>query len=100
VLVAIKLSANGLPSHNGALLKSLDFHFNAALTALNLAKYQDPLCSNPQQPLPAFSMASYRLVAFNDYLLEQFISKLELNPTLIKSHPHYPNLRSYGIITA
>jgi DDE superfamily endonuclease len=80
--------------------QSLDFHFNAALTALNLAKYQDQLRSNPDQPLPAFSMASYKRVAFNDHLLEQFISKLDLNPTLIKSHPNYQNLRSYGIIAA
>lgn len=77
--------------------QSLDFHFNAALTALNLAKYQDQLRSNPVQPLPPFSMASYKRVAFNDHLLEQFISKLDLNPTLIKSHPNYQNLRSYGI---
>jgi hypothetical protein len=80
--------------------QSLDFHFNAALTALNLAKYQDQLRSSSEQPLPAFSMASYKRVAFNDHLLEQFISKLDLNPTLIKSHPNYQNLRSYGIIAA
>jgi hypothetical protein len=42
---------------------------------LNLAKYQDQLRANPEQPLPAFSMASDKRVAFNDHLLEQFISK-------------------------
>jgi hypothetical protein len=81
--------------------QSLDFHFNASLCALNLAKYDDQLRSakdNSQQPLPPFSMASYKRVAFNDHLLEQFISMLDLNPTLIKSHPNYQNLRSYGII--
>jgi DDE superfamily endonuclease len=79
----------------------LDFHFNASLSALNLAKYEDQLRStkdNPKQPLPPFSMASSKRVAFNDHLLERFISMLELNPTLIKSHPNYQNLRSYGII--
>lgn len=80
--------------------QTLDFHFNASLTALNLAKYEDQLCSqdNPKQALSPFSMASYKRVAFNDHLLERFISMLELNPTLIKSHPNYQNLRSYGII--
>lgn len=81
--------------------QSLDFHFNAALTALNLAKYEDQLRfspDHPQQPSPPFSMASSKRVAFNDHLLERFISMLELNPTLIKSHPNYQNLRSYGII--
>jgi hypothetical protein len=82
--------------------QSLDFHFNAALSALNLAKYEDQLRSNHDNQKPSlstFSMASYKRVAFNDHLLERFISMLELNPTLIKSHPNYQNLRFYGIIT-
>jgi hypothetical protein len=45
-------------------------------------------------------MANYKRVAFNDHLLKRFISKLDLNPTLIKSHPNDQNLRSYGIIAA
>lgn len=83
--------------------KKLDFHFNASLTALNLAKYEEQSRHtqvDAEQPLPPFSMASYKRVAFNDHLLERFISKLDLNPTLIKSHPSYENLRSYGIIAA
>jgi hypothetical protein len=79
----------------------LDFHFNAALSALNLAKYHEQLRQaqlDTAQPSSAFSMASYKRVAFNDHLLERFISMLDLNPTLIKSHPNYQNLRSYGII--
>jgi hypothetical protein len=81
--------------------QTLDFHFNASLSALNLAKYEDQLRAaqgNQKQPLPPFSMASYKRIAFNDHLLERFIAMLDLNPTLIKSHPNYQNLRSYGII--
>lgn len=81
--------------------QTLDFHFNASLSALNLAKYEDQLRSSQDNPRPAlstFSMASYKRVAFNDHLLERFISMLDLNPTLIKSHPNYETLRSYGII--
>lgn len=83
--------------------QSLDFHFNAALSALNLAKYQEQ--SRHAQPdavqsSAPFSMASYKRFAFNDHLLERFIDQLELNPTLIKSHPNYENLRSYGIIAS
>lgn len=81
--------------------QSLDFHFNASLTALNLAKHDDQLRfakDNQEQSLTPFSMASYKRIAFNDHLLERFISMLDLNPTLIKSHPNYQNLRSYGII--
>ncbi len=79
----------------------LDFHFNASLTALNLAKYQEQLRQvQPDTAVPSvpFSMASYKRFAFNDHLLERFICQLELDPTLIKSHPNYENLRSYGII--
>jgi hypothetical protein len=81
--------------------QTLDFHFNASLSALNLAKYEDqlrPTQDNQKRALSTFSMASYKRVAFNDHLLERFISMLDLNPTLIKSHPNYQNLRSYGII--
>jgi hypothetical protein len=41
-------------------------------------------------------MASYKRRALMDYLLGQFISMLGLNHTLIKSHPNYQKLRSYG----
>lgn len=79
------------------------FHFNASLTALNLAKYHEQLRqAQPDAAVPSvpFSMASYKRFAFNDHLLERFICQLELDPTLIKSHPNYENLRSYGILAA
>ncbi len=83
--------------------KKLDFHFNASLTALNLAKY-DVQCSSPQTEIPLpptpFSMSSYKRLAFNDHLLSRFISMLDLDSTLIKSHPNYHNLRSYGSIAS
>ncbi|MCY7323857.1 MAG: IS4 family transposase, partial [Phormidesmis sp. CAN_BIN36] len=47
-----------------------------------------------------FSMASVKRRALNDHLLDTFISRLELSPTEIKSHPNYQNLRSYGMIAA
>ena len=81
--------------------KRWDFHFNASLTALNLAKYEvqsrHSQSDKPSQPMP-FSMSSYKRLAFNDHLLSRFISMLDLNPTLIKSHPNYENLRTYGLI--
>jgi len=83
--------------------KKLDFHFNATLSALNLAKYDDQHRHGQTEPksLPSpFSMASYKRVAFNHHLLQHFISQLDLNPTFIKSHPNYPNLLSYGVIAA
>jgi hypothetical protein len=77
----------------------LDYHFNASLTALNLAKYEDQLQqSNPQEPSEPFSMSSIKRRAFNTYLLEQFIAMLGLDPTCIKSSPNFEELCSLGII--
>jgi len=83
--------------------QKLDFHFNASLAALNLAKYQAQLqqpASDPERKADVFSMASHKRAAFNDHLLERFISQLDLDPTSIKSHPNYQKLRAYGLLTA
>jgi hypothetical protein len=83
--------------------QKLDFHFNAALSALNLAKYQAQLRHPSLEPgfkAEPFSTASHKRVALNQHLLERFIAQLDLDPTVIKSHPNYENLRSYGIIAA
>jgi hypothetical protein len=73
----------------------LDFHFNASLTALNLAKFEAQQHHQGEQPF-VFSMASYKRLALNHHLLDLFISNLDLNPTLIKNHPNYQKLCSYG----
>lgn len=52
----------------------------------------------PPSLSPPLSMANYKCFAFNDHLLEQFICQLDLHPTLIKSHPNYESLHSYGVI--
>jgi hypothetical protein len=78
--------------------KKLDFHFNAALTTLNLAKFQAHQQHQGNAPF-VFSMASVKRRALNDYLLESFISMLELEPTSIKSHPNYQKLQSVGCIS-
>jgi hypothetical protein len=62
--------------------KRLDFHFNASLSALNLAKYEHQVhqqTTDSQSQSAPFSMSTYKRIAFNDHLLERFISKLDLN---------------------
>lgn len=79
--------------------QSLDFHFNASLAALNIAKLeQQPTQSDTGKDLQpqSFSMATYKRLALNGHLLERFISMLGLDPTLIKSHPNYDLLLQYG----
>jgi DDE superfamily endonuclease len=79
--------------------QSLDFHFNASLAALNIAKLEQQQTQSDtgedSQP-QSFSMATYKRLALNRHLLERFISMLELDPTLIKSHPNYDSLLQYG----
>jgi hypothetical protein len=83
-------------------LTKLDFHFNACLFALNLAKFQawqSHQSFHPDKPF-VFSMASFKRFALNQYLLERFISLLDLEPTLIKSHPNSQKFCSYGVIAS
>jgi len=89
----------GLSDCQARDLKKLDFHFNASFTALNLAKLQVQQQQLGNQPF-VFSMASVKRRALNDHLLDTFISRLDLSPTQIKSHPNYQTLRSYGVIAA
>lgn len=79
--------------------QKLDFHFNASLTALNLAKYEQFLQRGQQQPF-VFSMASYKRRKLNQHLLERFIDNLDLDETSIKSHPNYQSLCDYGSLVS
>jgi len=77
----------------------LHFHFNAALTSLNLAKAE---CMEPQpteQPAVC-SIASIKAQYFNQYFLDRIISIFELDPTSIKKRTEYQKLRAVGKIAA
>jgi hypothetical protein len=79
--------------------QSLDFHFNASLAALNIAKLeqQKNQSDTDEETMPqSFSMATYKRLALNEHLLERFISMLGLDQTLIKAHPNYDSLLQYG----
>lgn len=89
----------GLADCQARDLTKLDFHFNSSLTALNLAKW-DAIQQHNSDANFVFSMTSYKRRALNYHLLERFIDKLDLEPTLIKSHPNYSNLCDYGTIAA
>jgi hypothetical protein len=78
---------------------ALDFHFNASLATLNLARAEELLAFPHQSPL-VFSMASWKQRQFNERLLDLFIEKLVLEPTWVKNQPCYDELRTYGAIAA
>ena len=89
----------GLEDCQARDLVKTEFHFNASLTALNLAKVEAQQPHLGQERLP-FSMASAKRRALNQHLLDRFIENLDLEPTSIKSHPNYSTLCNYGIIAA
>ncbi|OPZ31023.1 MAG: Transposase DDE domain protein [Bacteroidetes bacterium ADurb.BinA174] len=72
----------------------LDFHFNAALTAVNLAKIEW-LQSNPQAN-QSFSMSDYKTMYSNDLLLKVFIRKFGINPNTKKNKLIINELRNYA----
>lgn len=79
--------------------KAIDFHFNTSLIALNLAKREARLQHSGTKDF-VFSMNNVKRRALNDHLMGRFIAKLDLDPTLIKSHPNFQSLRDYGVMGA
>lgn len=77
----------------------LDFHFNAALATRNLTRAEE-LRAAPAPAAQVFSMASWKHRQFNERLLDLFIATLALDPTWVKNHPCYDELRTYGAIAA
>ncbi len=79
--------------------ESLDFHFNASLAALNLAKIE---ARNEYDQMKnfTFSMASIKTRNFNLHMVDTIISMLELDPNLIKYHPDFDKVFAYGAINA
>lgn len=75
----------------------LDFHFNASLAALNLAKVDAYLSFDYDLATP-FSMATQKLIYFNEHLLQKVFSILDLDLSLINCHPDFVTLRTYGAI--
>lgn len=77
--------------------EALDFHFNASLTSVNLARI---LAQEEQKDKEkfVFSMSSIKQRFYNEHLLEMFIEKLELDQRAIKNHPQFDSLRNYAAI--
>ena len=78
---------------------ALDFHFNASLATLNLVRAADWGMQKGQAP-HVFSMASWKQCQFNERLLDVFMEKFALDPTVVKNHACYDELRTYGAIAA
>src|SRR5919109_1356459 len=89
----------GLLDCQARAASALDFHFNASLAMLNLVRAEDLGMPQGQEP-HVFSMASWKQGHFNERLLDICIEKFALDPTWVKNHTCYDELRTYGAIAA
>lgn len=76
----------------------LDFHFNATITAVNLAKF-DWIANTLNDKIP-FSMANYKTFFNNALMLDRFICKFAINPNTTKNQRKYRELMDWGKIAA
>jgi len=89
----------GLEHCQSRQAEALDFHFNAALTAVSLAKALHWFCRPADQRGP-FSMADIKTQYFNELLLDRFFVAYGLNPHQAKNHHAYKSLFELGKIAA
>jgi hypothetical protein len=88
----------GLTTSQARSENKLDFHFNAALTAINIAKCDwISTKDNTQKP---FSMADYKTLYNNTLMLEQFMCVFAINPNTAKNQKLVKELLDYGKIAA
>jgi len=79
--------------------KALEFHWNAAFCALNVAQWQETHRAEKGSEKRRFSAASCKQRCSNQRLLEVFSDRLGLDWSSVKSHPAYHELCNYGAIT-
>lgn len=89
----------GLEHHQSRSEQKLDFHFNASLTAVSLAKVAHYL-SQPIKERGSFSMADIKTEHFNRLMLDSFICIFGIDPNEAKKHPGYQKLVTLGKIAA
>jgi hypothetical protein len=88
----------GLTTCQARSENKLNFHFNAALTAINIAKH-DWISTRSDTPKP-FSMTDYKTLYNNTLMLEQFMCVFAINPNTAKNQKLVKELLDYGKIAA
>lgn len=77
----------------------LDFHFNASLTAINIARIEHWL-SVPKEERGQFSMSDIKTMNHNRLLLSRFFNVFGIDPDKPKNKDAVNELIYYGTITA
>jgi hypothetical protein len=88
----------GLENSQARSGNKLNFHFNTALTTVNIAKIMQ--LSNPETRENSFSMATYKVLFHNALLISRFLRLFAINPNSIKNHQHVKELLYFGTLAA
>jgi hypothetical protein len=88
----------GLTNCQARSENKLNFHFNAALTAVNLAKIE--WLNTKTSADEPFSMLNYKIMYNNELLLNAFIKRFAINANTNKNKQIIAELRNYGKIAA
>jgi len=91
--------STGLNDSQARSENKLNFQFNAALTAINIAKVEHWL-SQPKEVRKPFSMANVKTMNHNRLLLQRFIDVFGVNAYSAKNRNHVNELIYYGTIAA
>lgn len=89
----------GLTDSQARSENKLNFHFNAALTAINIAKVEHWL-STPREVRKPFSMADIKTMNHNRLLLQRFIDVFGVHAYAARNRNHVNELIYYGTIAA
>jgi len=84
----------GLEDCQARSKNKLDFHFNAALTSVNLAKIH--WLDTRKSPLEPFSMADFKTLYHNRLLLDRFLRMFAINPNTTKNKQRIKELCQYA----
>jgi hypothetical protein len=79
--------------------EKLNFHFNASLTAVSMAKTAHWL-GLPKAQRSAFSIADVKTLYFNELMLDKFLSIFQIDTEMAKNNPHLQQLLAFGSIAA
>jgi hypothetical protein len=88
----------GLENSQARSGNKLNFHFNTALTTVNIAKIMQ--LSNPGTRENSFSMATYKILFHNTLMLSRFFRLFAINPNSIKNLQNVNELLHFGTMAA
>lgn len=89
----------GLDDCQARSVNKLNFHFNTALTTINIAKIAHWI-SIPKEKRKSFSMADIKTMYNNELLMKRIFSVFAINPNLTKNKKKIQELMDYGKIAA